>query len=128
MEDDEDDKASAASLAKTLAMMCVRNTVLEDLHAGKVPVSKTGDFSDVKVVHAEGEIAWNDLSRLSDDEMRLLMKQIVDRLYTFFLASPDYGQAVSRWADAAAQWDDPELDEAFLRYIGKKKLPSASEE
>ena len=43
-----------ANLARIMAMMCVRNTKLEDLHAGVVPVSKTGDFSDVVVIDADG--------------------------------------------------------------------------
>lgn len=29
------------------AVICVRSSVLEDLHAGSVPVTKTGDYSDV---------------------------------------------------------------------------------
>ena len=49
----------AAQLAKAMAMICVRNSRLEDLHAGQVSVSKTGDWSDVVVVDAEGNcILW----------------------------------------------------------------------
>ena len=29
----------AAHLAKTMAMMCVRNTMIEDIHAGLTPVT-----------------------------------------------------------------------------------------
>ena len=36
------------------AMAIVRNMALEDIHAGKAPISKTGDFSDVVVVDAGG--------------------------------------------------------------------------
>ena len=43
----DDEKRIAAKMAKTLAMMCVRNTGLETLHAGIVPVTHTGDYSDV---------------------------------------------------------------------------------
>jgi len=39
-------------LAKYMAQQCFRNTKLEDFHAGKVPESRTGDNSDVKVVSA----------------------------------------------------------------------------
>ena len=42
----------AAQLAKAMAMFCVRNSRLEDLHAGQVPATKTGDWSDVVVVDA----------------------------------------------------------------------------
>jgi len=34
-------------LAKYIVQRCVRNSVLEDLHAGIVPDSKAGDCSDV---------------------------------------------------------------------------------
>lgn len=68
----------AAVLAKAMAMICVRNTMLKDLHAGKVPVTRTGDFSDVFVVDAEGNrLPWKEVSRFDDDEMRDLMRQVV---------------------------------------------------
>lgn len=50
----ETEKRIAASLAKTMAMLCVRNTPLEALHAGKQPVTRTGDWSDATVVAADG--------------------------------------------------------------------------
>lgn len=46
-----------------------RNSELENLHTGITPSSKTGDFTDVKVVTPYGEIPWNELSRISDSEM-----------------------------------------------------------
>ena len=64
-------------VAKLLAVMGVRNnTDLEELHAGITPSSKTGDYSDVKVITPYGEIEWNRLSRISDKEMRSLMLSI----------------------------------------------------
>lgn len=65
----------AAQFAKSMAMICVRNSRLEDLHAGQVPVTKTGDGSDVVVVDAEGNrVPWAEVSRIDDDEMRALMR------------------------------------------------------
>ena len=65
------------AFAQFLAVMGVRNnTKLEDLHSGVTPSSKVGDFSDVKVVTPYGEIKWNEISRISDEEMRLLMLSI----------------------------------------------------
>jgi len=61
--------------ARVLAEM-VRNTELENLHTGITPSSKTGDFSDVKVVTPYGEIPWEKLSRISDTEMRTLMLDV----------------------------------------------------
>lgn len=60
-------------LARLLASKCVRDTIIEEFHSGVTPSSKTGDYSDVKVVSPYGEIEWNKLSRLSDEEMRELM-------------------------------------------------------
>lgn len=69
----------------TLALVeqCVRNTSLEDLHAGLVPGSKTGDFSDMKVVTPFGEIPWTRVSRISDEEMKALMIEVTNRVFTF---------------------------------------------
>ena len=68
-------------LTRFIAHHGVRNTMLEDLHAGTSPSSKTGDYTDVKVVSPYGEIPWNGLSRFSDTEMRKLMLDIEDHIF-----------------------------------------------
>jgi hypothetical protein len=70
-------------LAKLMARDCFRNTELEDFHAGTYPSSKTGDHADVKVVSPFGEIPWKELSRLSDEEMKILMIDVVNQCYKF---------------------------------------------
>src|SRR5690242_222462 len=70
-------------LAKLMASRCFRDSQLEDLHAGTYPSSPRGDYTDVKVVTPFGEIAWGDVSRLSDDEMKALMIDVVHRSYLF---------------------------------------------
>ena len=93
--------------------MCVRNTALEDIHAGKVPVSKTGDFSDMFVFDAEERrIPWPEVSHFDDEVMCDLMRQIVDRLYTFHVKSgdPDFQAILERWMPVAPGWDAPKLD------------------
>lgn len=110
----------AAQAAKALAMMCVRNTYLEEVHAGPTPVSETGDYSDVTVVDAHGrQIPWPEVSRISDDEMRRIMKQVVNRLYTWFVKTDDlaFHSRLRLWMQSTGQWDQPELDEVFLRMI-----------
>jgi hypothetical protein len=100
----------AKRLALGMALMCVRNTCIEDIHAGVEPSSKAGDFSDVKVVTPFGEIPWNNLSRIRDDEMREFMKQVVDRLYTVLLRldDPEFVDGMDRYARrATARWDEP---------------------
>ena len=37
---EDDEERIAAHLAKTMAMMCVRNTMIEDIHAGLTPVTR----------------------------------------------------------------------------------------
>lgn len=119
----DDEKRIAAKMAKTLAMMCVRNTGLETLHAGVVPVTHTGDYSDVRVIDADGrEIAWNDASHLDDDQMRALMKEIVNRLYTFNISidDPEFHDRLDRWTRFANLWDEPEEDNAFLQKLPER--------
>jgi len=100
-----------------MAMLCVRNTHLETIHVGKVPVTRTGDWSDVTVVDANGNrIPWTEVSHISDIEMRDLMRDIVNRLYTFHLCADDPGlQAeIERWKTVAGKWDEPEVDERMI--------------
>jgi len=70
-------------LAKCRVHRCFRNSVLEDLHAGTAPDSKSGDYSDVAVVTPFGEIPWPRLSRFDDGEMKTLMTDVVQRTYEF---------------------------------------------
>ena len=116
----DNEKRIAAKMAKTLAMMCVRNTGIETLHAGIVPVTHAGDYSDVRVIDADGrEIGWNAVSHLDDDQMRALMKEIVNRLYTFNISIDDheFRDRVDRWARLADRWDEPDEDIAFFQRV-----------
>jgi hypothetical protein len=61
---------TAATCATLLACQGVRNSSLEDLHAGMFPRSQTGDYPDVKGVSPSGAIAWNRLGRMSDEAMQ----------------------------------------------------------
>src|SRR5437899_12920379 len=70
-------------LAKYLVLQCVRNSHLEDLHAGIAPSSATGDYADVTVTSPFGSIPWPRVSRFNDEEMKQLMIDVVDRTYQF---------------------------------------------
>ncbi len=107
--------------ALTMAVNCVRNTVIEDYHAGIVPQSKTGDYSDVKVVTPYGEIAWNELSRISDSEMKVFNKEVADKLYTYleFLLNPKYEDKQQAFLKVCNifyphNWDEPKLDKGLM--------------
>jgi len=113
----EDEKRIAAKLAKTMAMLCVRNTQLETLHAGPAPITRTGDYSDVFVLDADARrIPWTEVSRINDIEMRDLMRDIINRLYTFHLEAddPKLQAQIERWMGVASKWDEPEIDERMI--------------
>lgn len=99
-------------LAKYLALKCFRNSVLEDLHSGIVPASKSGDYTDVAVHTPFGDIPWNDLSRFDDAEMKVLMVDVVSKTYHFIQELFDEergGDLLLKLAarDPAPHWDDP---------------------
>jgi hypothetical protein len=96
-----DKERISARLSKVMVMMCVHNTKLEDIHAGLVPVIKTRGHSDVVVLDAEWrKIQWSKVSHIDDAQMRELMKDIVNRFYTFLMRmdDPDLQALVARWA------------------------------
>jgi hypothetical protein len=99
-------------LAKHIALRCFRNSILEDLHSGKVPDSKSGDYSDVVVHTPFGEIPWNDLSRFNNAEMKALMINVVNHTYHIIqeLFDDERGGALLlklAARDPAPEWDDP---------------------
>jgi hypothetical protein len=107
----------AKQLALGLASLCVRNTSLENIHAGIVPKSKMGDFSDVFVSTPEGKIPWDQVSKISDAEMKQLMIEVVNKIYTVLLRQNDpefvakFNSYGSRYT---ANWDEPkELKDWF---------------
>ena len=116
-------KQSQAEFAKLMTAACVRRGYLEKIHAGFIPVTRSGDYSDVKVIDAEGrEIPWNEVSRISQDEMKTLITGVVNRIHTFLartLFSETQDKAFHQALDRAAApwtkaWDEPEYLPDFL--------------
>src|SRR6266550_760448 len=94
-------------LAKYMALHCFRSTVLEDFHAGITPSSQAGDYSDVVVKTPFGEIPWSKLSRLSDEEMKTLMIDVLNQT----LFSEDLGSYLIQTLnqqDLLPRWQDPQ--------------------
>ena len=111
-----------SALAKALVVTCVRNTFLEELHSGKTPRTQAGDFSDVKVITPSGEIAWKELSRISNDEMQRLMKEVVNKLFTALVRidDPEFLKSLdSLSGQYIANWDEPDFLPTFI--TGAKK-------
>lgn len=101
-------------LAKYLALRCLRTTFLEDLHGGKSPKTKTGDYSDVTVHTPDEVIPWNDISRFNNAEMKALMIDVVNCSYKFIhdLFDEDkVGKLLLELAkkDPEPDWDTPQL-------------------
>lgn len=110
-------------LARSFALLTVRNSFIEELHTGITPSSEAGDYSDVKVVTPNGEIPWNEIARISDEEMKTLMKQVTNKLYTclYHMMSMKQREAFDHLVQTGNRhstgWDDPEFDEALLSII-----------
>ena len=49
--------------------------------AASFPDSRTGDYTDVVVRSRYGEIPWRRFSRLSDEAMKALMIDVVNKTY-----------------------------------------------
>ena len=99
-------------LAKYLAQQCFRNTMLEDLHAGITPNSQSGDYTDVFVRSPYGEIPWPRLSRLSDQEMKALMIDAVNKTYRALIVLFDDrlgGELIKilTQQDLVPRWNEP---------------------
>jgi hypothetical protein len=112
-----------AEFAKIMTAACVRRGYLEKLHQGITPVTKTGDYSDVKVIDATGrEIPWNQVSRIDQAEMKALITGIVDRIYTFLnrtlfcsFDDQEFNRALERSAAPwTKNWDEPKHLPDFL--------------
>ncbi len=76
------ERRSLELIAKALVEMCVRN---RSWRIYTPPLSRVsgGDYSAGKVVSHYGEIGWTQVSRISDEEMKALMMEVVGRVFTF---------------------------------------------
>jgi hypothetical protein len=114
-------------MPKVMTAACVRRGYLEKLHSGIIPVTKTGDYSNVKVIDADGhEIPWNQVSQINQGEMKTLIIGVVNRIHTFlsrtFLCSfgdREFNRALERstlpWTET---WDEPKYLPGFLMPVG----------
>lgn len=112
-------------LVKLMALLCVRNTSIELIHEGFVPITRSGDYSDVKVIDGDGrEIPWNEVSRISPHEMKQFMKEVVNRIFTFdqMIHNPDFIKALEPFEASVRQWDNPELNQYICSLLDSQKL------
>lgn len=108
------------AFVRILALVCVRQSMLEILHRGATPITRTGDYSDVVVVDAEGRrIPWPEVSRFDENEMRDLMREIVNKLCTFFVKAedPDFVAWTEFVRPQSYHWDRPKLDKVLMHFV-----------
>lgn len=106
-----------AQTAKRIVVNCFRNTGLEDLHAGSGPVTKSGDYSDVRVIDAEGtEWGWHECSHIDQAQMKALMQDAVGRVYTYLKCGddPEVHQVMRKHDASIENWDRPEICSRLL--------------
>jgi hypothetical protein len=82
--------------AKAIVVLAFRNGPIENLHAGK------------RCSACRGKIGY---SRITDAEMKAIMKNAVDHVYKFSVMKKNdpvrYKQLVEYGNEVAYQWDDP---------------------
>ncbi|MEP7169624.1 MAG: hypothetical protein ABI855_09675 [Bacteroidota bacterium] len=72
-------------LALAITLNCVRNTSIENIHSGISVQSSTEDESDIFVVTKNGNIPWRNVSRISQEEMKIFITEVADKIYTFLM-------------------------------------------
>ena len=72
----------ASKLAFGIIKMALDCEEMSALEAGVEPATQTGDHSDIRIVCNGCDVSWQEVGRISNDEMRTLMKRWADRIYT----------------------------------------------
>ena len=110
----------AAGTARMMGLLCVADSKLGGFGEGQRPVTRTGDYSDVAVVDADGRIIpWQRVARLDGTEMDRTMREIVDRLYTFLrnMEAAELSMLRGRREDETSQWHRPREDPGLKKQL-----------
>jgi hypothetical protein len=99
-------------MAAILALHGFRNnTPIEDIHAGRWPKNKRGEYAtdpEVIVTTMDGgeKIPWSDCSRIHDTEMKQLNKSVVNNIYSLLCLLEEFGTLPSTMPPPH-NWDKP---------------------
>ena len=113
-------RRGTASMAKSMGLMCVADSGLGKLTEGECPVTRTGDYSDVVVVDADGRIIpWRRVARFDAREMRRTRREIVDKLFTFLLnmQEPELEALRDHRRSETSKWDSPREDAGLKKQM-----------
>ena len=113
-------RRGTASMAKMMGLMCVADSKLGKLTEGQSPVTRTGDYSDVVVVDADGRIIpWQRAARMDAAEMDRTMREIVDKLYTFLwnFEEPELEALRDHRRGETSEWARPTEDAGLKKQI-----------
>lgn len=93
----DSNRREIAREAKAIVALAFRNGPIEDLHAGRACPTCTGS---------------DGYSRITDDEMKRIMKHAVDHVYHLLLLKEEdpfeYESKISFGERYTAKWDEPE--------------------
>ena len=93
----EPDQRDLVREAKAIVALAFRNGPIEDLHAGRPCTA------------CDGKAGY---SRISDAEMKVIMKNAVNRIYSLLLLKADdpegYERQIAYGERCTLSWDDPE--------------------
>ena len=71
-----------------------------------------------QVMSPYGEIPWHQVGRISDEEMRRLMEDIVNRLYTFLFHLLTSGEP-ERGVPLPKNWSPPQIEASIAEMGGE---------
>jgi len=109
-------KTDARLLARILARDGVRNTILEDYHMGITPYTEDGR---AVVVTTKGVIPWDDVSRISDKEMRVLMLEVETGIETVLRVLKNPPEEMEMWGKAAIRLTEEQRRVIYQCFFGK---------
>lgn len=108
------DERTLMNLAVSIVANCMTSgSTMKMLNAGKEVASKTGDYSDVTIIDAEGnKSTWAETAKILHKDMDAIKKDVTDHIYTFLtnmgneLYLDDF---LDRGKRNSINWEEPEL-------------------
>lgn len=109
-----------------MGLLCVADSKLGEFEEGQCPVTRTGDYSDVVVVDADGRIIpWQRVARLDRTEMERTMREIAGiRIAPSQRIQARGAETISGRAGISAWrygWCGGALSDRAVRHLGRRR-------